>query len=499
MTKAVTEATVADGAVAGILRPRDGFVRERAAGDGRFELAEGPLRDYVRTVEVERVDGGEALVRQTVEFRLAIPFFGFLFWYPIKRLLGGLGDTTGSQWWAPPNRLDQQAATMLGVLAAATIIAGYLNTLLTQTVTFAADEFHNSNSAQSWAGGAVRVGGMAAFLVVASADRRGRRRVILWASALSCLTAATGALVPSLAWLAASQIVARTFGTALLVVIGIVAVEEMPAGSRAYAASLLTMSTALGAGFCVMALPLADLGTEGWRLVYLIPLLGLPLVRVLARQLPESRRFVRPHTETQMAGHGRRFWLLAISGLLAGIFVAPASFFLNRYLDTERGFSAARISLLTITTNTPGAIGIVVGGRLADIHGRKIVGAIGLAGGAIATALFFATAGWQLWAWSVVGAIVGSMAVPALAVFGPELFPTSLRGRANGLITVIGLVGSLVGLLSAGYLSDRWGSFGPALWLLAAGPLAVALLVLAAYPETANLELEELNPEDRPV
>ena len=31
---------------------------------------------------------------------------------------------------------------------------------------------------------------------------------------------------------------------------------------------------------------------------------------------------------------------------------------------------------------------------------------------------------------------------------------------------------------------------------LALGPLLVALIVLAAYPETAHVELEELNPED---
>ena len=34
--------------------------------------------------------------------------------------------------------------------------------------------------------------------------------------------------------------------------------------------------------------------------------------------------------------------------------------------------------------------------------------------------------------------------------------------------------------------------------ILAAGPLLLAVLVLAAYPETAGKELEDLNPEDRP-
>ncbi|MGH9273071.1 MAG: MFS transporter, partial [Acidimicrobiales bacterium] len=79
----------------------------------------------------------------------------------------------------------------------------------------------------------------------------------------------------------------------------------------------------------------------------------------------------------------------------------------------------------------------------------------------------------------------------------PELFPTSLRGRANGIIASLGVTGSVIGLVVAGVLSDRWGGLGPALAVLAVGPALMALLVLIAYPETAHRELEELNPEDR--
>jgi MFS family permease len=81
-------------------------------------------------------------------------------------------------------------------------------------------------------------------------------------------------------------------------------------------------------------------------------------------------------------------------------------------------------------------------------------------------------------------------------VYGPELFPTALRGRANGIIAILGVAGSVIGLLVAGVLSDRWDGLGPALAVLSIGPALMALLVLTAYPETAHRELEELNPED---
>jgi hypothetical protein len=60
------------------------------------------------------------------------------------------------------------------------------------------------------------------------------------------------------------------------------------------------------------------------------------------------------------------------------------------------------------------------------------------------------------------------------------------------------VAGSAFGLLVAGTLSDRLGGqLGPALALLALGPIVVAALVLFRYPETAGRELEDINPEDR--
>jgi MFS family permease len=256
------------------------------------------------------------------------------------------------------------------------------------------------------------------------------------------------------------------------------------------------MATALGAGACVASLPLADLGVGGWRLVYVVPLLGLLLVPGVSRRLQESRRFEAPHADAGFAGHLGRFWLLAISGMLLNLFVAPASAFQNRYLKNERGFSASRISAFTLLTNTPGGIGIIVGGRLADLRGRRVVGSIALFGGTICTVWFFVAQGWTMWLASAIGAIVGAAAVPALGVYSAELFPTSLRGKANAAITVLALIGSGVGLIAAGAMSDRWDQFAPGMALLALGPMVVCVLVLKLYPETARRELEELNPED---
>ena len=79
---------------------------------------------------------------------------------------------------------------------------------------------------------------------------------------------------------------------------------------------------------------------------------------------------------------------------------------------------------------------------------------------------------------------------------GDWMFPTSARGRANGIISLVGVAGSSLGLLAVGLLSDPLGGLGPAMALMAVGPAILFVLVLTRYPETAHHTLEELNPED---
>ena len=497
------------------------IVAERAIADDRFAAAGGPFRDYERKLRV-REDGSEWSLTETIRYRLAVPVWAWLFYVPVRRALARR-RSSHSYWWAPPDRLDARTSTVLGLLCTMQVVDGYLGTVLTQTLTFAADEFGHGNTAQGVVLAVVRVGVLIALVSVAMADRYGRRRLIVASGLGSCIATALGALSPELWFLGGSQLIARGLSTALGVLIVIVAAEEMPARSRAWALSVLALCAGLGAGMAVWVLPAADLHVSAWRLVYLVPVLGVLAIVWAGRQLPESRRFEalattrssstsventgvdrfveakRPVDDAEVAARRRRrLRLLATSAFLIALFAAPASGLQNDFLKDERGFSAGAISLFTLTTSTPAGIGILVGGYLADRKGRRPVGATGLALGAVAAATAFFTDGAALWLLTLTGVLVGAMTVPALGVYGPELFGTQGRGRANGLITTIGVTGSATGLFVAGWLSDSLGGqLGPALALLALGPLVVAVLVLVKFPETAGVKLEDLNPEDR--
>ena len=495
-----------DGLVA-TRQPLDHLWLEEQLDEDRFVCAEGPFRTYLRQMVVTDLGDGHHRVEQTIEWTLAIPVWAPLF-RPLlgSRLKAAFSGPPSTEmlsgrapWWSPPARLDARATEILSRLCVLSILAGYLGTIITQTITYAADQFGASSTAQGTTLAAVRIGIVLALVLAVLADRHGRRQLLVLTAVGGAVAAATGALAFDLTSLGVTQTVSRACSTALALLIAVVAAEEMPAGARAYAASVLAMTAALGAGAAVMLLPLADLGPDGWRLVYVAPLLGLPAFWTIGRQIPESKRFVRrtaASAKAPLAGHRGRLALLAASGFFALMFLSPNSQFQNDFLRNEHGFSALQLTIFTIATGTPAGIGVVVGGRLADTRGRRKIGAIGTIGGALLLAAAYQVSGAWLWGFTLAGSIMAAVTVPALAVYGPELFPTRLRAKANGVISLAGVIGSSLGLLIAGRLEDHFDRYGPGIAMLALGPLIVAALVIAFYPETAHLELEELNPED---
>ena len=167
-------------------------------------------------------------------------------------------------------------------------------------------------------------------MIAAAADRRGRRRVLLWSAVAGCVVTATGALAPNLAALGVSQTVARAFSTALVLVISIIAVEEMPAGSRAFAVSVLSATGALGAGFAVMLVTVAGFGPAAWRILFLVPLAAVPVVAAAGPPDPRDpagsprpttgadarrRRGRRAAGDSRPASTGAGSLLLSASGL----------------------------------------------------------------------------------------------------------------------------------------------------------------------------------------
>ena len=480
------------------------LLREYKSGPGIFKLAEGPFTSYQRTVDVD-MKTSHCEVTETFSYKIAAPFWHYLLHFPIKRVLKNSNFSKNFNiWWAPPNRFDALTSQTISLLCVAAIVTGFLGALIGQTATFAAEEFGAGDRAQGILLATVRIGVLLTVFITALADNRGRKKLLEFSLYGGCLLAVLSAVAPNLWALGITQSFARGFATSISILIGIMAAEAAPKGSRAYIAGLLTLSAGLGAGIPVWILFLADLHLRGWRLLFATALIFFPVIRWIHLHLEESKRFI-DHIEKHRFNNGRkqkvivkRVLFLASVAFLLFLFVSPASQFRNEFLRDERGFSAAKISLFLLTAYTPQIIGVAIASKVSDLKGRKPVAMIAVGIGTILTVASYSVAGFGMWLITMSAGIISAGAGPSLGVYSSEMFGTGRRGQVSGFLSLTAVTGSALGLLLCGDLSERLNSFGEAFTLLAIGPLLVVLIVYFFFPESANQELEDLNPDDRP-
>lgn len=380
--------------------------------------------------------------------------------------------------------------------------SAFVNTLFTQTVAYAADEFGIGNSGQGIGAAVVRWGIIICLPLVALADRHGRRPLMISMAWAAPIISAAGALSPSFPFLVATQTIGRPLGLTLDILIAVVAVEEMPRNARAYATGLLAVLSGAGAGIAVASLPLADISTTSWRYIYLVTLVWLLVAVALMKWLPESQRFEQHHEVNADVRAQARAALRHNIGcictvvFLTNLYIATASIFQNRYLKDDRGYSAALVALFTVATSAPASIGLIVGGRIADERGRRMLGATMVPVGAFLLALSFNTSGATMWIVAIAGGLAFGVSYPAMAVYRGELFPTTVRSMAGGLIMTSALIGGSIGLIGGGQVLDSGVNYGTVMLWLVLGPVFASFIVWFRYPETAHKELEEINPTD---
>ena len=176
---------------------------------------------------------------------------------------------------------------------------------------------------------------------------------------------------------------------------------------------------------------------------------------------------VVPTIVGQSAHHARRWWVLAVLGI-AQLMVVLDSTVVNIALPSAQadlGFSnTERQWVVTAYSLAFGSL-LLIGGRLADLVGRKNVFVIGLIGFAAASALGGSAQsfGMLVTARAIQGGFAALLAPAALALLTTTFVDPKERGRAFGIFGAIAGAGAAFGLLLGGalteYLSWRWCMF----------------------------------------
>jgi EmrB/QacA subfamily drug resistance transporter len=183
-----------------------------------------------------------------------------------------------------------------------------------------------------------------------------------------------------------------------------------------------------------------------------------------------STAVVEPRTgsaATEDPHHARR-WLILVMISLAQLMVVLDASIVNIALPTAQhdlGFSSdSRQWVVTAYALAFGSL-LLLGGRVADLFGRKYAFLIGLAGFALASAVGGAAANFEMLviARAAQGLFGALLAPAALSLLTTTFTDVKERGRAFGIFGAIAGGGLAIGLLLGGvlteYLDWRWCMF----------------------------------------
>ena len=194
--------------------------------------------------------------------------------------------------------------------------------------------------------------------------------------------------------------------------------------------------------------------------------------------------------------HAQRWWILAILAIAQLMVVLDATI-VNIALPTaQHALNFSNGDRQWIVTGYSLAFGslLLIGGRLADLVGRKWIFLIGLAGFAVASAIGGAANGFEMLviARAVQGGFAALLAPAALALLTTTFTEAKERATAFGIYGAIAGAGAAVGLLLGGFLTEyaswRWTLYVNLIFAVAA--LVGGAILLRHLPSETRPKLD---------
>lgn len=416
-------------------------------------------------------------------------------------------------WWIPPflgrvPPIEDRYLRILGFVTLGLFFESYDLSLLTSALKHIAEDLGIGQERLGFYLGAVRLGGLAAFLLLPLADRLGRRRVFLVSVlGMSVFTLAT-ALAQTPAQFVAFQLVTRAFLATLAAVAVVMLAEEFPAPHRGWGVGILGALAAFGHGMGALLFAAIDLLPGGWRALYAIGALPLALLPMFRREIRETARFQRHREASARApaaaplrsllalarDNPRRAGLVGAAGMLHSLGAISVFQFASLFVQEQHAWAPWQYAVMLLTSGALGIVGNVVAGRLGDRIGRRAVGVLAFTLFPIAGVAFYNGPGWLLPLCFVAIVFSSSAGDVIVRVLSTELFPTSQRGASAGWLTLLQTVGWIGGLWLVGM--GTWLGVGlPKMVSAVAAAVLLAGLLLLRLPETRQRELEDLSEE----
>ena len=366
------------------------------------------------------------------------------------------------------------------------------------------DQFHWSAEKAGLVSSATLItsafGGVVAGIL---ADRMGRTRTLIYTILLYSIgsggSATSTGLASLLAWRA---VVGLGLGGAWST--GAVLVSESwPPQHRAKAIGLMQSGWALGY-MLAAAVTALILPRFGWRVLFLVGLLPALLAIWIQRKVHEPEVWMKRAKLTPVGALLREPYLkrtIFATALTTSVLFAywGVATWLPGFLSAPKsqggaGLNVLRTSAWIFTMQFGAFLGYLSFGWMADRFGRRPAFFVYVLAAAILTPIYGLTPRWagassEAWLLAL-GPFIGFCGTGFFALFGAmlaELYPTSIRGTAQGSVYNIGRGISALAPFAVGAIADRQG-IGAALALNSAFFLLGSVLIFT-LPETKNTEL----------
>ena len=357
------------------------------------------------------------------------------------------------------------------------------------------------------------------------ADRFGRRRLLAVNIAMYSLMMPVVALSPSFAVFIAARALSTFAMNGEWSLGSMLVAETWPPHLRGRVISINRATWCFGASLAGAIAGLVA-GTWGWRAAVMVPGIIALLAIYVRATCPESPYWVRAqdrkrriaeaiaaggvlgsedrawYSKAEKVGIRQVFMPDALPATLVATFVACSSCciygtvgaWMPLYLSTEKHWSTAEYSSFYVCWGLVGFFGLCAAGWLADKIGRRVGFIALLVEGAIFMTLWVYVTS-NLWLW-VVGL---AWSFGFLGFWGPsttltsELFPTRIRGVANGVVWLIAyFVGFVLWPFTTVAMQQATGSFALAFLTIPVFMAAMAVGVWFIVPEHAGKELNAI-------
>jgi len=397
-----------------------------------------------------------------------------------------LNSKTNSSTFRPSDRRVVLLTSVIGFVSA------YAASQMAHTLPFVRLSFDLTEGQMSLMFAGIRAASLLGVLFSIAADRVGRRKPLLGAFALMALGSMLTAFIPTVPVFVASQALVRISIVAIASISIVLIAEEVAPGVRALSIGFYGLAGSLGVGLGLLLLPIADASEDAWRILFAFAALGLLLIPLLAQYLPESRAFTPaatiPFAKALGMGLSKHFWPLAGIAFFVAAFASPAFDFVLERLINDLSWESGAARFLLIVFSGLGAVGLLVGGRMADRIGRKptTIAAlvIGLVGG---VGFYLLDSGWFLAASIFLATLGATMLTPSFGAQRAELFPTRVRATSSAWVTNVAIVGSIAGFATGAILIDRIG-LAATVATLGVG-VVISIYLVTRLPETRGMDL----------